>query len=42
MYYQLFDGENADNLTVTVHTTDMDTGEIYGTAIYPEALEDME
>jgi len=42
MYYQAFDGTNADKLNVTVHSEDASTGEIFGTAVYPDALEEME
>ncbi|MER2090915.1 MAG: hypothetical protein ABS920_14345 [Sporosarcina sp.] len=42
MYYQAFDGKNADKLNVTVHTKDASTGEVFGTAVYPDALEEME
>jgi len=42
MYYQAFDGTNADKLNVTVHSEDASTGEIFGTAVYPEALEELE
>jgi len=42
MYYQAFDGTNADKLNVTVYSEDASTGEIFGTAVYPDALEEME
>jgi len=42
MYYQAFEGTNADKLNVTVHSKDASTGEIFGTTVYPDALEEME
>ncbi|WP_438317284.1 hypothetical protein [Sporosarcina sp. FA9] len=42
MYYQAFNGTNAEKLKVTVNTKDADTGEIIGTAIYPDVLNEME
>lgn len=42
MYYQAFNGTNAEELEVTINTKDADTGEIIGTAIYPDVLNEME
>jgi len=42
MYYQAFDGTNADKLNVTVHSKDASTGEVFGTTVYPDALEELE
>lgn len=42
MFYQAFEGKNADNLNVVVQTKDADTGEIIGTVVFPDALEEME
>lgn len=42
MYYQVFDGTSGDKLSVTMHTKDINTGEIFGTAVYPDALEELE
>jgi len=42
MYYQAFNGTNAEKLKVTVNTKDVDTGEIIGSAIYPDVLDEME
>ncbi len=42
MYYRAFDGTNADDLNVTVHTKDVSTGEIFSTAVYPDALDEID
>lgn len=42
MYYQVFDGTSGDKLNVVVHTKDVSTGEIFGTAVYPDALNEMD
>lgn len=42
MYYQVFDGTNAEKLNVTVHTKDIDTGEIFNTAVYPDVLDEID
>lgn len=42
MFYQLFDGVDAEKLNVTIETVDQSTGEVFGTVNYPEALENME
>ena len=42
MFYQLYDGVDAEKLNVTIDTVDQSTGEVFGTVNYPEALEDME
>lgn len=42
MYYQAFDGTNADKLNVTVHSKDASTGEVFGATVYPIALEELE
>jgi len=42
MYYQAFNGTNAEKLKVTINTKDADTGEIIGTAVYPDVLDEME
>ncbi|OLO38829.1 hypothetical protein BTR23_11260 [Alkalihalophilus pseudofirmus] len=40
MYYQLFDGVNPDNLKVTIHLEDADTGEVFDTIVFPDAFEE--
>lgn len=42
MFYQLYDGVDADKLNVTIDTVDQSTGEVFSTVNYPEAFEDME
>jgi len=42
MYYQAFNGTNAEKLKVTINTKDADTGEIIGTAVYPDVLDEVE
>jgi hypothetical protein len=42
MYYQAFDGTNADKLNVTVHSKDASTGEVFSATVYPIALEELE
>lgn len=39
MYYQLFDGVQAENIAVTINIEDSATGEIFETIVYPDALE---
>lgn len=39
MLYQMFDGVNPDDYQVTIFLKDADTGEVFDTIIYPEALE---
>ncbi|WP_235879525.1 hypothetical protein [Robertmurraya siralis] len=39
MLYQMFDGVNPDDYKVTIFLKDADTGEVFDTIIYPEALE---
>lgn len=39
MLYQAFDGVEPDDLQVTVHIEDVDTGEMIDTVIYPDELE---
>ena len=41
-YYQLLDGKDADNYEVIVETKDAETGEVFGTATYPDALDEMD
>lgn len=40
-FYQLYDGADADNYEVTIEITDAETGEVFNTIAYPEALEQM-
>ena len=42
MFYQLYDGVDAEKLNVTIDTVDQSTGEVFGTVDYPEAFEGME
>lgn len=42
MFYQLYDGVNADKMNVAIDTVDESTGEVIGTVNYPEDLEGME
>lgn len=42
MFYQLFDGVDAEKLNVTIETVEQSTGEVFGTVNHPEALEGME
>lgn len=42
MFYQVYDGVDAEKLNVTIDTVDHSTGEVFGTVDYPEALEDMD
>lgn len=39
MYYQLFDGVQEGDISVTINIEDFNTGEIFHTIIYPDALE---
>ena len=38
MFYQAFDGANAETIKTTIHFEDSNTGEIFSTAIYPDDL----
>lgn len=40
-FYQMYDGAEADNYEVTIDMTDAETGEVFNTITYPEALEEM-
>lgn len=40
MYYQLFEGVNPDDYEVTMDIIDEETGEVFDTIIYPDALEE--
>lgn len=42
LYYQLFDGADPDNYEVEVLMENADTGEVFDTVVYPDALEEME
>ena len=42
MFYQVYDGVDAEKLNVTIDTVDQSTGEVFSTVKYPEAFEDME
>lgn len=42
MYYQLFDGVGPDDYEVTIILENTDTGEVFDTIVYPNALEEME
>lgn len=39
--YQLFDGADADNYEVNINIEDIDTGEVFDTIIYPDALDEI-
>ena len=39
MYYQLFDGVQEGDISVTINIEDFNTGEVFNTIIYPDALE---
>lgn len=41
LYYQLFDGVNPDDYEVTISLESTDTGEVFDTIVFPEALEEM-
>ncbi|WP_381427852.1 hypothetical protein [Sporosarcina thermotolerans] len=41
MFYQVYDGVDAEKLNMTIETVDQSTGEVFGTIDYPEAFEDM-
>ncbi|OIU66592.1 hypothetical protein BHE18_16530 [Rossellomorea aquimaris] len=40
-FYQLYDGADPDNYEVTLEMTDAETGEVFDTIVYPDALEEM-
>jgi hypothetical protein len=42
MLYQLFDGADPDQLDVEINVEDSETGEVFSTVNYPEALENAE
>lgn len=42
MFYQIYDGVDAEKLKVKIDTVDHSTGEVFGTVNYPEVFEDME
>lgn len=42
LYYQLFDGANSEDLEVKVEVKDEESGEVFDTIIYPDALEEIE
>lgn len=42
MLYQLFDGVASDDIHVEINIEDAETGEVFSTVNYPEALENME
>ncbi|AUD13073.1 MULTISPECIES: hypothetical protein [unclassified Planococcus (in: firmicutes)] len=39
--YQLFNGEDPDSYEVTIEMEDVESGEVFNTITYPEALEEM-
>lgn len=39
MFYQLFDGVQSDNLSVTIDVADFETGEVFNTVVYPDDLD---
>lgn len=39
MYYQLFDGATPDDLEVTIFIEDVDSGDVFGTVIYPDDID---
>ncbi|MGI8315893.1 hypothetical protein [Halobacillus mangrovi] len=42
MFFQVFDGANPDDYNVMIEVVNADTGEVFDTINYPEALEQME
>jgi hypothetical protein len=40
MFYQVFDGVDPDNINVVIDAKDQQTGEVFGTTVYPEDLDD--
>lgn len=40
-FYQLYDGANIDDYEVVIEMKDAETGEVFNTISYPEALEEM-
>ncbi|QKY71417.1 hypothetical protein [Lentibacillus sp. CBA3610] len=42
LYYQLFDGVDPDNYEVTINMENTDTGEVFDSVVYPDAIEEME
>ena len=40
MFYQLYDGADPDEYSVTIHIEDKATGEKFGEVVYPDALEE--
>jgi len=40
MFYQVFDGVDPDNINVVIEAKDQQTGEVFGTTVYPEDLDD--
>lgn len=42
LYYQLFDGVSSDEFEVKVELKDEESGDVFDTIIYPDALEEME
>lgn len=40
-FYQVYDGADADNFEVVIEMADAETGEVFDTITYPEALEEM-
>lgn len=41
LYYQLFDGVDPDNYSVSMHMADSETGETFDTVVFPDDFEDM-
>lgn len=40
LYYQLFSGDDPDKFQVTVNLENVETGEVFNTIVYPDALEE--
>lgn len=40
LYYQLFNGANMEESKVTIHVEDEATGEVFGSMVYPDVLEE--
>lgn len=38
MYYQAFNGVNAEEAKVTIHFEDADTGETFNTTVFPDDM----
>ena len=41
LYYQLFDGVDPDDYSISMHMEDSETGETFDTVVFPDDFEDM-